>query len=100
WAKKHSFKSMLPGDVKACKEKAEQVQQTINLHLTECKLSERVIPYLDKLFKQAAIAWLVAMDQPIQALKHPKFQEMIDVASWATNGIKIPGCKATHAKII
>ncbi|KAG1886428.1 uncharacterized protein F5891DRAFT_968156 [Suillus fuscotomentosus] len=100
WAKEHSFKSMLPGDVKAHKEKAEQAQRTINSHLTECKLSERVIPYSDKLFKQASIEWLVATDQPIQALEHPKFQEMIYVASRATNSVKIPSCKATCAEII
>ncbi|KAG1908525.1 uncharacterized protein F5891DRAFT_937641, partial [Suillus fuscotomentosus] len=100
WAKEHSFESMLPGDVKARKEKAKQAQRTINSHLTERKLSERVIPYLDKLFKRAAIEWLVATDQPIQALEHPKFQEMIDVASRATNGVKIPGRKATRAEII
>jgi hypothetical protein len=46
---------MLLGNIKARNEKAEQVQQTINLHLTEHKLAERVIPYSDKLFKQAAI---------------------------------------------
>jgi hypothetical protein len=54
---------MLPGDVKACKEKAERTQQMINLHLTECKLSERVLPYSDKQFKKAAIKWLVSTDQ-------------------------------------
>jgi hypothetical protein len=37
--------------------------------------------------------------QPIQALEHPKFQEMIDVASRATNGVKIPGRKATRGEI-
>jgi hypothetical protein len=31
---------MLPGDVKAHKEKAEHAQQTINAHLTERKLAE------------------------------------------------------------
>ncbi|KAG2346964.1 hypothetical protein BDR05DRAFT_877854 [Suillus weaverae] len=100
WAKKHSFESMLPGDIKARKEKAEQAQQTINSHLTECKLAERVIPYSDKLFKRAAIEWLVATDQPIQALDHPKFQDMIDVASRATNGVKIPNRRATRAEIM
>ncbi|KAG2050144.1 hypothetical protein BDR06DRAFT_974672 [Suillus hirtellus] len=40
WAKEHSFESILPGGVKAHKEKAEQAQQTINSHLTERKLSE------------------------------------------------------------
>jgi hypothetical protein len=54
---------MLPGDIKARKEKAEHAQQTINAHLTERKLAERVVPYSDKLFKKAAIEWLVATDQ-------------------------------------
>ncbi|KIJ26339.1 hypothetical protein M422DRAFT_272626 [Sphaerobolus stellatus SS14] len=45
------------------------------------KLQERVIPYSDELFKQAAVEWLIATDQPIQALEHPKFQEMIDIPS-------------------
>jgi hypothetical protein len=54
---------MLLGDIKAWKEKAEQAQQTINSHLTECKLAEQVIPYSNKLFKQATIKWLVATDQ-------------------------------------
>ncbi|KAG1764932.1 hypothetical protein EDD22DRAFT_775576, partial [Suillus occidentalis] len=97
WASEHSFESMLPGDIKACKEHA---QQQINAHLTERKLDERVIPYSDKLFKQAAIEWLVATDQPIQALEHPKFKEMVDIASCATNGVKIPGRKATCAEIM
>lgn len=39
------------------------------------------------------------MDQPIQALEHLKFREMITVASRATNGVKIPGRKLTRAEI-
>jgi hypothetical protein len=31
--------------------------------------------------------------QPIQALEHPKFKDMIDFASRVTNGVKIPGQK-------
>jgi len=54
---------MLPGDVKTCKENTERAQQTINSHLTERKLAEQVVPYSDKLFKWAAIEWLVATDQ-------------------------------------
>jgi hypothetical protein len=38
--------------------------------------------------------------QPIQAFEHPKFKEMIDIASQATSGVKIPGRKATHVEII
>ncbi|KAG2060653.1 hypothetical protein BDR06DRAFT_871701, partial [Suillus hirtellus] len=37
---------------------------------------------------------------PIQVLDHPKFQDIIDVASWAINGVKIPGHKATHTEIM
>ncbi|KAG1830039.1 hypothetical protein EV424DRAFT_1301465, partial [Suillus variegatus] len=87
WAKKNSFESMLPGDVRACKEKAEHDQEIITSHLTERKITERIVPYADSLFKQAAIEWLIATDQPIQAFKHPKFKEMIDVAARATNGV-------------
>ncbi|KAG1823289.1 hypothetical protein EV424DRAFT_1321203 [Suillus variegatus] len=98
WAKEHWFELMLPGDVKARKENA--TQQSINAHLTERKLAKRVVSYTDRLFKQAAIEWLVSTDQPIQALEHPKFKEMIDIAARATNGVKIPGRKATRAEII
>jgi hypothetical protein len=38
--------------------------------------------------------------KPIQALKHPQFKEMIDVASRATKGVEIPGRKAMRAEII
>jgi hypothetical protein len=61
WAKENSFESMLPGDVKARKDNA--TQRSINAHLIERKLAERVVPYSDRLFKQAAIEWLVATDQ-------------------------------------
>ncbi|KAG1895253.1 uncharacterized protein F5891DRAFT_927034, partial [Suillus fuscotomentosus] len=98
WAKEHSFELMLPGNVKACKENA--AQQSINVHLTERKLAEQVVSYADKLFKQAAIEWLMSTDQPIQALEHPKFKEMINIVAHATNSIKIPGRKATHVEIM
>ena len=62
-------------------------------------MSERVLPYTDKLFRQAAIEWLVATDQPLQALEHPKFKDMIDVAARATNGVKLPGRRATRSEI-
>ncbi|KAG2369248.1 hypothetical protein BDR07DRAFT_1371562 [Suillus spraguei] len=81
WAKANIFESMLPGDIKDHKEKA-------------------VVSYSDKLFKTAAIEWLIAMDQLIQALEHAKFKDMIDMAAHATNDIKIPGRKATCAEIM
>ncbi|KAG6858613.1 hypothetical protein C0995_015311 [Termitomyces sp. Mi166 len=37
--------------------------------------------------------------KPIQALEHPKFKRMIDLASRATDGVKIPGQKSTRVAI-
>jgi hypothetical protein len=54
--------SKLPGDVVAEK-KAAQAQQTIDAHMTKCKLSECVIPYSHQLFRRAAIEWLIKTDQ-------------------------------------
>ncbi|KAG1801824.1 hypothetical protein EV424DRAFT_1331604, partial [Suillus variegatus] len=100
WAKDNAFLSKLPGDIAAEKMKAARAQETLNAHMTERKLSERVVPYSDQLFRKAAIEWLIATDQPIQALEHPRFKEMVDVASRATQGVKIPGRKATRAEIM
>jgi hypothetical protein len=100
----------------ARKLKAEQSQSTIDGHLVEKKLTNRPVAYSDKLFRQVTIEWLVATDQvrlvlhfglpantflqPIQAFGHPKYKEMIDVASRATNGVKIPSRKATRNEIV
>ena len=54
---------MLPGDIVARKGGGGKVQHTIISHLTEHKLTDRVLPYLDKIFKKAAIEWLIATDQ-------------------------------------
>ncbi|KAH9987894.1 hypothetical protein BJV77DRAFT_918932, partial [Russula vinacea] len=56
--------------------------------------------YTDQSFCQAAIEWLIATDQPLCALEHPKFKEMIDIAARATNRVKLPGQKSTRAEII
>ncbi|KAJ7170453.1 hypothetical protein C8R43DRAFT_875858, partial [Mycena crocata] len=102
WAAKNNFESRLPADVQARKTAAAEAhkleQQTIDSHLR--KKPERVIPYSDSLFRQAALEWLIATDQPIAALNHPKFKEMIDIAARATDGVKIPGRKATREEIM
>ena len=111
-----NFKSKLLGDVLKRKAAAEQVTRTLDRDLREKKPSERIVKYSDHTFHQAAIEWLVTTDQasqefhsvavfdihfqPIQALNHPKFHEMIDIALRATNGVKIPGQKSTRAAII
>ena len=38
--------------------------------------------------------------QPVQALDHPSFKKMIDVAARTTKGVKIPNRKATCKHII
>ncbi|KAI9513067.1 hypothetical protein F5148DRAFT_972528 [Russula earlei] len=91
WANGANVMSKLPGDIKRWKAAAEEATHTLEHDLREKPHSERVIPYSDKLFPHAAIEWLVATDQLIHALEHPKFKEMIDVASCATNAVKIPG---------
>ncbi|KAG1818563.1 uncharacterized protein BJ212DRAFT_1269325, partial [Suillus subaureus] len=100
WAKDNAFLSKLPGDIAAEKMKAARAQEILNVHMTEHKLLEHVVPYSDQLFRKAAIKWLIAMDQPIQALKHLRFKEMVDIASCATQGVKIPGHKATCTEIM
>jgi hypothetical protein len=55
--------SKLPGDVKKHKKAAEDVIRTLDRDLRETIISERVVPYSDKLFCQAAIEWLAATDQ-------------------------------------
>jgi hypothetical protein len=63
WCGSVNFESMLPGDVQAWKMKAAKENQTLNKHLKEKQLSECVVPYSDKIFRQAAIEWLIATDQ-------------------------------------
>jgi hypothetical protein len=43
---------------------------------------------------------MIILHKPIQALEHPRFKETVDVASHATQGVKILGRKATQAEIM
>ncbi|KAG6913734.1 hypothetical protein DXG01_004672 [Tephrocybe rancida] len=92
WAMENSFESKLPKDIAAWKEAqaAAHGQLSLDPHLKTQPLKECVIAYSDSLFCLVAIEWLIATDQLISALEHPKFIKMIDVASQATNGVKIP----------
>ena len=47
--------SKLPGDIKKRKAAVEEAARMLDCDLREKKLSERVIPYSDKLFRRAAI---------------------------------------------
>jgi hypothetical protein len=63
WAKTANFVSKLPGDVKKRKAAAEDATRTLDGDLVEKKLSDRVVHYSHKLFRQVAVEWLVATDQ-------------------------------------
>ncbi|KAF8577232.1 hypothetical protein K439DRAFT_1307506, partial [Ramaria rubella] len=75
-------------------------QSALTVHFGPAPLAEIVIPYSDERFKQAAMEWLIATDQPIQALEHPKFVEMIDVGAREKNSVKVPTGKATREGIM
>jgi hypothetical protein len=117
WAKTAGFESKLPGDIKKRKAATEETMRTLDSDLVKKKPCERVVPYSDKLFRRVAVEWLVATDQvsvysyifkslissssqPIRALEHPKFHELINAASRATNGVNIPGQKAMRNEIM
>jgi hypothetical protein len=63
WAKTNRFESKLPGDIKAWKVASEKVNQTLKSHFVEAAVAERVVKYSDKVFREAAIEWLIATDQ-------------------------------------
>ena len=62
---KNSFESKLSKDIKTQKEAANaamksETQSSLDPHLHE---REKIIPYSDKLFREAATEWLIATDQ-------------------------------------
>ena len=110
------FKTLRPAPFMIAKDRSKQT--SLDPHLQERVLKEHVIPYSDSFFRQVALEWLIETDQvlfhfktvapsliyhtnqPIQALDHPKFKEMISVAARATHGVTVPNCKATRKHII
>ncbi|KAG2047245.1 hypothetical protein BDR06DRAFT_897824, partial [Suillus hirtellus] len=69
---------------------ANTEQGSLDNHLHEINSTEWVLPYSDKLFCKAAIEWLTSTNQPIQAVEHPSFKKMVDVASCTTMGVIVP----------
>ncbi|KAE9388934.1 hypothetical protein BT96DRAFT_835590, partial [Gymnopus androsaceus JB14] len=105
WCQKNGFKSMLPKVVAAreiaAQDTSAKLQQSmVDPHLEEKPEVKLTVAYSDATFHEAAIEWLVSTDQPIDALEHPSFHKMIDIASRATHGVSIPNWKATRAYII
>ncbi|KAJ7176397.1 hypothetical protein C8R43DRAFT_827557, partial [Mycena crocata] len=106
WCEKTGFESRLEADIAARKlaaaeaedEKERLHQATLDPHLRN--RPERPAPYSDELFREAAVEWLIATDQPIRALTHPKFKKMIDIAARATKGVTIPGRNSTRREIM
>jgi hypothetical protein len=121
WCIKNNFESKLPKAVKSRKDaktaEDRSKQSSLDPHLEE-QQKEIFVPYSDSLFREAAIEWLIATDQvifnlfylsflisdfkmqPLQALEHPSFHKMIDVAARATKGVEIPNRKASRKHII
>ncbi|KAH9959716.1 hypothetical protein BGW80DRAFT_1183226, partial [Lactifluus volemus] len=92
--------SKLPSNVRRRKAAAEEVTRTLDRDLKERQPLERVVPYSAQAFRRLSIEWLVATDQPIQSFQHPTFIAMLNMASRATNGLHIPGRKATRTELM
>ncbi|RXW14437.1 hypothetical protein EST38_g11417 [Candolleomyces aberdarensis] len=97
WCKRNGVESKLPAAVRARKDAKKAQQSTLDDVVEE---KERVVPYSDALFQEAAEDWLIATNQPIDALSHPEFKTMIDIASRARNGVKIPDKRTTRDNIM
>ena len=56
---------MLPKDAKKrhSDTKIRETQSHLDSHLREMPQKERIVPYTDENFRDAAIEWLVSMDQ-------------------------------------
>ena len=64
WAERNNFKSKLPKDCKAQKEKQKGDSQTrLDAHLEEKPSRKHTVAYSDELFRKTAIEWLIATDQ-------------------------------------
>ncbi|KAF6759595.1 hypothetical protein DFP72DRAFT_806404 [Ephemerocybe angulata] len=103
WCSKNDFLSKLPKDIRARATAAEaeaDIQGTLDGHVKPIPPKPTIIKYSDAIFQEAAEDWLIITNQPLDALSHPKFQYMVDVASRALDGVKIPEKKNMRASII
>ncbi|KJA12797.1 hypothetical protein HYPSUDRAFT_117807, partial [Hypholoma sublateritium FD-334 SS-4] len=94
WCDRNNFVPKLPNAIRKKKEVAivedRSKQGAMEDHFTPAVPGERVVPYSDALFCDVAVQWLIETHQPLQALEHPRFREMIDVASRSKNGVTVP----------
>ncbi|KAJ8496334.1 hypothetical protein ONZ45_g12488 [Pleurotus djamor] len=100
WCLKTSFKSKLPRDIADAKKAAaaSTSQQLLTSHLVANP--ETPIFYSETTFRESALIWLVQTNQPVQAFDHPAFQNMIKIASRATQGVKLPNRNLTRDGLI
>ncbi|KAG6864227.1 hypothetical protein C0991_011227 [Blastosporella zonata] len=81
---------------------APQLQGTKKCHW--CKLcmkeSGQTVELVNEVSTLRRHIALIMSHTPISALEHPKFIELINIASCAPNGIKIPNCVATGQHIM
>ncbi|KAI6098836.1 hypothetical protein EDD16DRAFT_1495148 [Pisolithus croceorrhizus] len=96
WSAANAFKSMLPNDVKHMQSSLSR-QLSLEGHLVERGL---IVQYLEAVFHEATVSWLIEMDQLIHALQHPSFGRMIEIASCTKNGIRILSHQQTCQAII
>ncbi len=103
---------------KKAEEAAKVSQATLDAHLKERSTKERNIKYSEGVFRKAVVEWLICTDQvcivchgaytysyvlfsqPISAVEHPKFRQMIEIAAASTKGASIPSRKAARAEIM
>ncbi|KAI6005576.1 hypothetical protein EDD15DRAFT_2119247, partial [Pisolithus albus] len=104
WSAANGFASMLPHDTKQRRKDATSSAQSVlgRQSSLEGHLVERdaVVQYSESVFHEATILWLIETDQPIRALQHPAFTKMVEIASRAKNGIKIPSRRQTRQAVI
>ncbi|KAG6859740.1 hypothetical protein C0995_004638 [Termitomyces sp. Mi166 len=72
---------------------ADDEHGTLDAHVCENLPKKQVIEYSNATFKLATAELLAATDQPLSALNHPKFKEMINIASHAEDEVAIPSDK-------
>ncbi|KZV79029.1 hypothetical protein EXIGLDRAFT_575467, partial [Exidia glandulosa HHB12029] len=87
WCKENNFESKLPKVLlrqRQANDAANDAQQTLDSHLQPMPEA-----YSESTFRAAVMEWLAATDQPLEAVEHPAFRRVINLACQARNGIKL-----------
>ncbi|KAH9063532.1 hypothetical protein EDB87DRAFT_1558211, partial [Lactarius vividus] len=105
WCKENKFESRLPDDTRQRREAAldkgaKILQSTIIDHFKPESAAEKPIAYSDKAFSCATIEWLIDANLPPQVFNRPSFKRMVDLASSANHGVKLPSPKQTRGHVI